>query len=114
MLYQFDPKNLENESTIRLTTQLRYLRGYNAVTQREIADALCIDRSTYAYYELGETQPSLLMLVRLAKLYDVTTDFLLGIPQKEKQPTSFEKELLLLVSKHFPNEGENSKNRSRI
>ena len=105
MLYQFDPRNLENKSTIRLTTQLRYLRGYNAVTQREIADALCIDRSTYAYYELGETQPSLLMLARLAKLYDVTTDYLLGIQPKEKQPTPFEQELLALVRKYW---GESS------
>ena len=103
MLYEFDPRNLENESTIRLTTQLRYLRGYNAVTQREIADALCIDRSTYAYYELGETQPSLLMLVRLARLYDVTTDYLLGIQPEEKQFTPFERELLALVNKHFSN-----------
>ena len=105
MLYEFDPRNLENESTIHLSKQLRHLRGYNAVTQREIADALCIDRSTYAYYELGETQPSLLMLVRLAKLYDVTTDYLLGIQPEEKQPTPFERELLSLVRKYW---GESS------
>ena len=105
MLYQFDPRNLENESTIHLSKQLRHLRGYNAVTQREIADALCIDRSTYAYYELGETQPSLLMLVRLAKLYDVTTDYLLGIQPEEKPPTPFEQELLSLVRKYW---GESS------
>lgn len=67
--------------------------------------ALCIDRSTYAYYELGETQPSLLMLVRLAKLYDVTTDYLLGIQPEEKQPTPFERELLSLVRKYW---GESS------
>ena len=101
MLYQFDPMNLEQETVILLTTQLRYLRGYNAVTQREIADALYIDRSTYAYYELGETQPSMLMLVRFAKLYDVTTDYLLEIQPEEKQPTSFERELLALVRKYF-------------
>ena len=104
MLYEFDPMNLENERTIHLTTQLRHLRGYNAVTQREIADALCIDRSTYAYYELGDTEPSL-MLVRLAKLYNVTTDYLLGIQPKEKQPTPFERELLSLVRKYW---GESS------
>ena len=79
-----------------------------------MADALHIDRSTYAHYETGATQPSLFILMRLALLYDVTTDFLLGIPQKEKQPTPFEQELLLLVSKYFPNGGENSKNRSRV
>ena len=101
MLYEFDPRNLENESTLRLTKQLRYLRGYNAVKQQEIADALCIDRSTYAYYELGRTEPSLLMLVRLAKLYDVTTDYLLGIQPEEKQPTPFERELLSLVRRYF-------------
>ena len=37
MLYQFDPMNLEQETVILLTKQLRHLRGYNAVTQREIA-----------------------------------------------------------------------------
>ena len=114
MLYQFEPRNLEREVELVLPEQLRFLRGYNAAKQKEVAAALHIDRSTYAHYETGATQPFLSMVMRMALLYDVTTDFLLGIPQKEKQPTSFEKELLLLVSKHFPNEGENSKNRSRI
>lgn len=101
MLYQFHPMNLEQETVILLTKQLRHLRGYNAVTQREIADALCIDRSTYAYYELERTEPSLLMLIKLAMLYDVTTDFLLGIQPEKKQPTPFERELLSLVRKYF-------------
>ena len=105
MQYRFEPRNLEQETPILLTKRLRYLREYDAVTQREIADALCIDRSTYAYYELGETQPSLLMLVRLARLYDVTTDYLLGIQPEEKQPTPFEQELLALVRKYW---GESS------
>ena len=48
MQYRFEPRNLEQETPIHLTKRLRYLREYNAVTQREIADALCIDRSTYA------------------------------------------------------------------
>ena len=45
MLYEFDPKNLEQETVILLTKQLRYLRGYNAVTQREIAAQSNISRS---------------------------------------------------------------------
>lgn len=40
------------------------------------------------------------MLVRLAKLYDVTTDYLLGIQPEEKQPTPFEQELAL-VRRYF-------------
>ena len=41
------------------------------------------------------------MLVKLARLYDVTTDYLLGIQPEEKQPTPFERELLSLVRKYF-------------
>lgn len=83
MLYQFDPRNLEQEVTLTLPEQLRSLRGYNAVRQKDVAAALHIDRSTYAYYESGATQPSLSMLVKLALLYDVTTDFLLGYRREE-------------------------------
>lgn len=93
--------NLEQEIVLTLSEQLRFLRGYNAVKQQEIADALCINRSTYAYYELGRTEPSLLMLIKLAMPYDVTTDFLLGIQPEEKQPTPFERELLALVRRYF-------------
>ena len=101
MLFQFNPMNLEQEIVLTLSEQLRFLRGYNAVKQQEIADALCINRSTYAYYELGRTEPSLLMLIKLAMPYDVTTDFLLGIQPEEKQPTPFERELLSLVRRYF-------------
>ncbi len=108
MRYHFEPRNLEREITLALPEQLRFLRGYNSIKQKEVADALHIHRSSYAYYETGATQPSLFILMRLALLYDVTTDFLLGIPQKEKAPTPFEQELLLLIGKHFSYGGENS------
>ena len=101
MLYQFDPMNLEQEIVLTLSEQLHFLRGYNAVKQKEIAAALHINRSTYAYYEMGRTQPPLLILVRLARLYDVTTDYLLGRQPEEKQPTPFERELLSLVRRYF-------------
>lgn len=84
MLYQFDPRNLEQEVTLTLPEQFRFLRGYNAIRQREVAAVLHIDRSTYAYYETGATQPSLSILVKLALLYDVTTDFLLGYQWEKK------------------------------
>ncbi len=101
---QFDSRRVGKEITVCLAEQLKHLRDYNAVTQREIADALCIDRSTYAYYEKGKTQPPLFMLMKLAQLYDVTTDYLLGIQKAERQTSRFETELLLLVKKHFGDE----------
>ena len=41
------------------------------------------------------------MLMKLTKLYDVTTDYLLGIQPEEKQSTPFERELLALVRKYW-------------
>lgn len=39
-----------------------------------------IDRSTYAYYELGRTEPSLDKLMLFATFYQVSADFLLDLP----------------------------------
>ena len=88
-----------------LANNLKFLRKRHGYTQSQVALLLEINRSTYAYYELGETQPSLLTLVKLARLYDVTTDYLLGIQPEEKPPTPFEQELLSLVRKYW---GESS------
>ena len=49
MPYQFEPRNLEREIVLTLAEQLRFLRKYNAVKQKEVATALRIERSTYAY-----------------------------------------------------------------
>ena len=37
--------------------KLRALRQKNGWTQKQIAEMLHINRSTYAYYETGATQP---------------------------------------------------------
>lgn len=96
----FDPARVEQEIVLSLSDQLRWLRRHNTVTQKQIADALHIERSTYTYYELRETEPSLTMLIRLARLYDVTTDYLLGI-QRINRKSAFEQELQRLVEKYF-------------
>ena len=54
--------------------ELRLSAGY---TPQEIADVLQIDRSTYAYYEAGKTEPSLQKLKRIANLYGLTSDDLI-------------------------------------
>ena len=54
--------------------ELRLSAGY---TQQEIADILKIDRSTYAYYEAGKTEPNILKLKKIANLYGISSDDLL-------------------------------------
>ena len=62
-----------------LAENLRKIRIRKNLTQRYIAKKLNLDRSTYSYYELGETQPSLEKLVELSKLLEVSADQLLGL-----------------------------------
>ena len=48
-----------------LATHLRLLREKNGLTQKQVADMLNIDRSTYAYYESGKTRPDILTIAKL-------------------------------------------------
>ncbi|MBR3972165.1 MAG: helix-turn-helix domain-containing protein [Ruminococcus sp.] len=50
---------------------LRLLRKHSELTQKQVADVLHIDRSTYAYYESGTTEPDLKSIKKLAKIFNV-------------------------------------------
>jgi len=50
---------------------LRKYRKNAGLTQKQVAEALNVERSTYAYYETGTTHPSGLMIMRLAKILNV-------------------------------------------
>ncbi len=58
--------------------RLRALRKKYDMTQEQVAKKLNIVRSTYAYYETGKTSPDFNTVVRLARLFNVTTDYLLN------------------------------------
>ncbi len=58
--------------------RLKLLRKSRGFTQREIAALLQVDRSAYACYEIGKSQPDLSGLLVLADFYGVTLDELLG------------------------------------
>lgn len=60
-----------------LKERLRYLRNLHGFTQKQVADALNIERSTYTYYETGKTHPDLNAIVKIARIYNVTLDYLL-------------------------------------
>lgn len=58
----------------RLTT----LRIYHKFTQEQAAARLGLTRACLSHYEGGRREPDNDTLLRLADLYDVTTDYLLG------------------------------------
>lgn len=53
-----------------LIGNLKRLRSTYELSQQDIADKLCVDRSTYAYYETGTTEPSINMLSRILAIYN--------------------------------------------
>ena len=71
-----------------LSLRLKLLRVASGMRQEEVADMLGIGRSAYTYYELSRSRPDYDALIRLAKLYNVTIDYLVGIsnfPVNEQQ-----------------------------
>ena len=58
--------------------QLRILRKRDGWTQAEVAAKLGVDRSTYAQYENGQSEPNFEMLQKLADLFRSSADFLIG------------------------------------
>lgn len=69
---------------------LRRLRERSGKTQQEIADLLQIQRPTYTRYESGEREPDYSTLAKLANIFDVTTDYLLGISDNPHPANPFE------------------------
>ncbi|MBD5100804.1 MAG: helix-turn-helix transcriptional regulator [Clostridiales bacterium] len=56
-------------------------RKLNKLTQQQVSEYLHITQPSYIRYENGSAEPSLENLVKLADLFDVSTDFLLGRTQ---------------------------------
>lgn len=61
-----------------LEERLKLLRNQNNMTQKELARELGISPSTVGMYEKGNRTPAPDMLKKIAKLFDVSIDYLLG------------------------------------
>lgn len=57
--------------------QLKLLRVQRGLRQIDLAKMLGVDRSTYAKYESGASEPNFETIVALAQFFDVSTDQLL-------------------------------------
>ena len=60
------------------STQLRELRLNKELRQEQVAKLIGVNKNAIASYENDTGQPSFEILVRLANLYRVSTDYLLG------------------------------------
>ncbi len=61
-----------------LHEQIRRLRAAQGVTQVELARRLGVSKQSVSNWENNNIQPSIELLERLADVFSVTTDYLLG------------------------------------
>ena len=60
-------------------SQIKHLRKASGYTQQELADKLDLTKSIVSAYEQEKRAPSYMKLIELATLFDVSTDYLLGV-----------------------------------
>ncbi len=63
--------------------KLKELRKQAGLTQKQLGDKIKVTKSVISYYELQERYPSPEILIKLAKTFHVTTDYLLGLENKQ-------------------------------
>ena len=63
---------------------LKTLRLRKNMTQAQLAQKLGLTKSVISAYETGLRLPSYDILIHIARIYNVSTDYLLGIEQKQE------------------------------
>ena len=62
--------------------RIRDLREDNDLTQKQVANKLKCSQQVYSNYELGQRDIPTDILIALSKLYNVSTDYILGLSNK--------------------------------
>ena len=68
---------------VEFHNKLKELRTNAGMTQKQLGTQIGVTKSVISYYELQERMPSPEILIKLAAVFHVSSDYLLGI---EKSP----------------------------
>ena len=62
-----------------LGKRLKELREERGLTQKELSEKLNLNSVTYLHYGKSQREPPLSVLADMAKFFDVSVDYLLGL-----------------------------------
>ena len=62
--------------------RVKELRQKAGLTQQQLAERILVSKAAISNYELYERNPSPEILIKLARVFHVSTDYLLGIDEK--------------------------------
>lgn len=80
----FDSRYTKNEVRLLYYPRLRDLREDHDMVQKEVAAFLGIDQRVYSNYETGKREIPTRFVVSLARLYNTSTDYILGMTDEIK------------------------------
>ncbi len=66
-----------------LNQRIRELRTLRSISQVELAAALGVTKQSVSNWENDNIQPSIDILIKLAKYFNVSTDYLLALDDRE-------------------------------
>jgi len=78
-LAQYNPMIDAKERTAIVGRNLLMLRKKAGLQQKEVAEIIDCKPQTYSGYETGRHEPNIETLVRLASLYNVSVDYIVGM-----------------------------------
>ncbi|AFQ43848.1 putative transcriptional regulator [Desulfosporosinus meridiei DSM 13257] len=64
--------------------KIRDVREDHDLTQQQVAQYLMCDQSLYSKYERGERDVPLNIMIKLAKYYKTSIDYLVGLTENKK------------------------------
>ncbi|MBQ8831631.1 MAG: helix-turn-helix transcriptional regulator [Oscillospiraceae bacterium] len=67
-----------------LLERIRELREDNDLAQKDLAEYLQVHQTTYSSYELGKLGVTADVLIKLARFYKVSADYILGLTDSKE------------------------------
>lgn len=64
--------------------RLKDIRQKHNLTQKELAEQLHIKQNTFSQYENGKRELPVEILIALARLFNTSTDYILGLTDDDK------------------------------
>ena len=62
--------------------KLKVLRTAKKMSQKDLADKVGVAKSVVSFYESGDRFPSYDVLIKISRIFNVTTDYLLGVERE--------------------------------
>ncbi len=59
--------------------RIKEVRLFNSLNQSEFGKSLCVSQDTISLWENGKSLPSVDLIIKICKIYDISADYLLGL-----------------------------------